>query len=79
MSVETVFDIANNGILVFWLLLIVAPHWRVTEVLVQSVVVPVVIGLTYTWLITMVFWPTLRVTGRSQTRPAVVPEAVQMM
>ncbi len=56
MSAETVFDIANNGILIFWLLLIVAPHWRVTELLVQSVVIPVVIGLTYTWLIAMVFF-----------------------
>ena len=56
MSAETVFTIANNGILIFWLLLIVAPHWRVTELLVQSVVVPVVIGLTYTWLIATVFF-----------------------
>jgi hypothetical protein len=56
MSPETVFNIANNGILVFWLLLIVAPHWRVTETLVQSVVVPVIIGLTYTWLIATVFF-----------------------
>lgn len=56
MSAETVFDIANNGILIFWLLLIAAPHWRVTELLVQSVVIPVVIGLTYTWLIAMVFF-----------------------
>jgi hypothetical protein len=56
MSAETVFDIANNGILIFWLLLIAAPHWRVTELLVQSVVIPVVIGLTYTWLIATVFF-----------------------
>jgi hypothetical protein len=56
MSPEIVFNIANNGILVFWLLLIVAPHWRVTETLVQSVVVPVIIGLTYTWLIAAVFF-----------------------
>jgi len=56
MSANTVFIIANNGILIFWLLLIVAPRWRVTEMLVQSVVVPVVIGLTYTWLIATVFF-----------------------
>jgi hypothetical protein len=56
MSPETVFNIANNGILVFWLLLIVAPHWRVTDMLVQAVVVPVIIGLTYTWLIATVFF-----------------------
>lgn len=55
MGVETVFNIANNGILIFWLLLIVAPRWRMTELLVQSVAIPVVIGLTYTWLIATVF------------------------
>ncbi|HEY4124871.1 MAG TPA: ABA4-like family protein [Rhizomicrobium sp.] len=56
MSANLVFNIANNGILIFWLLLIVAPRWRGTDVLVQSVVVPVVIGLTYTWLIATVFF-----------------------
>lgn len=56
MSAETVFNIANNGILVFWLLLIFAPHWRVSELMVQSVAVPVIIGLTYTWLIATVFF-----------------------
>lgn len=55
MSANLIFNIANNGILVFWLLLIAAPRWRGTDILVQSVVVPVVIGLTYTWLIATVF------------------------
>lgn len=55
MNAQLIFDIANNGVLVFWLLLILAPRWRVTEVLVHSAVVPIVIGLTYTWLIATVF------------------------
>lgn len=55
MSPETVFLIANNGILVFWLLLIVAPRWKGTDILVHSLAVPVVIGLTYTWLIGRAF------------------------
>ena len=46
MSTETIFLIANNGILVFWLLLIVAPRWRVTELLVHSAAVPIILGLT---------------------------------
>lgn len=56
MSPEIVFTIANNGILIFWLLLIVAPDWRVTEILAQSIAVPVIIGLTYIWLIASVFF-----------------------
>ena len=51
MSPETVFNIANNGIVIFWLLLIVAPRWKGTGILVHSIAVPVIIGLTYTWLI----------------------------
>jgi hypothetical protein len=47
----TVFTIANNGILPFWLLLFVAPNWRGTHILVHSVVIPSVLGLTYIWLL----------------------------
>jgi hypothetical protein len=50
MTPETIFAIANNGILVFWLLLIVAPAWRGTQILVHSVAIPVLLGLTYIWL-----------------------------
>jgi hypothetical protein len=47
----TVFTIANDGIIPFWLLLIVAPFWRGTKILVHSAAIPVVLGLTYIWLI----------------------------
>jgi hypothetical protein len=51
LSPDTVFLIFNRGIIVFWLLLVIAPRWRGTDFLVHSVAVPVIIGLTYTWLI----------------------------
>jgi hypothetical protein len=51
MTPDKIFAIANNGILIFWLLLIVAPAWRVTRILVHSVVIPVALGLTYIWLL----------------------------
>ena len=51
MTPELVFNIANNGILVFWLLLIVAPRWKGTQFAVHSMLIPVVLGLTYIWLI----------------------------
>ena len=56
MTADTVFTIANDGILVFWLLLIVAPRRRVTELLVHSAAIPIVLGLTYTWLISRVLF-----------------------
>jgi hypothetical protein len=51
MSAQTIFAIANNGILPFWLLLIVAPRWRVTQIAVHSIAVPLVLGVTYAWLL----------------------------
>lgn len=50
MQPALVFAIANNGILLFWLLLIVAPRWRGTEIAVHSIALPLALGLTYLWL-----------------------------
>ncbi len=47
MTAETVFTIVNAAVLPFWLLLIVLPHHRVTNVLVHSGLVPVVYGSLY--------------------------------
>jgi hypothetical protein len=65
MSPALVFNIANNGILLFWLLLIMVPRMRVTEVLVHSVAVPVILGLTYLWLIVEVLFFGAGVPGAS--------------
>lgn len=48
---ELIFTIANNGIIVFWILLIVAPRWKVTQFAVHSIAIPVILGLTYAWLL----------------------------
>ena len=50
MDVNLIFNITNDGILIFWLLLIVAPGWRGTQLVVHSIAIPVVLGLTYLWL-----------------------------
>jgi len=51
MNPEPIFAIANNGILIFWLFLIVAPRWMGTQIAVHSIAIPAVLGLTYVWLI----------------------------
>lgn len=56
MSPELIFTIANNGILIFWLLLIVVPRWRATELAVHSIAMPLVLGLSYLWLFTRVWF-----------------------
>jgi hypothetical protein len=55
VSPELIFLVANNGILIFWALLIAAPRWRGTEVAVHSIAVPVVLGLAYAWLLAQVW------------------------
>ncbi len=47
---DTLFTIANTGILPFWLLLVVAPRWRWTQIL-CALAVPLVIGSLYGWLL----------------------------
>lgn len=44
---NTAFSIANLGIVPFWLLLILAPRWHVTDLLSQSILVPIVMGIVY--------------------------------
>lgn len=56
MSPELIFTLANNGILIFWLLLIVAPRWRGTKLAVHSIAVPLILGIAYLWLFTRVWF-----------------------
>lgn len=41
----------NLGVLPFWALLIFLPHARITELLVHSVMMPLILGVTYAWLL----------------------------
>lgn len=51
MSPELLFTVCNNGILVFWLLLIAAPRWRGTQLAVHSIAIPLLLGAAYLWLL----------------------------
>lgn len=67
MTPDLIFSIANNGILIFWLLLIVAPRWRGTQVAVHSVPVPAILGLAYLWLFWRVWFDGEGATGTNYT------------
>ncbi|MEZ0609817.1 ABA4-like family protein [Fibrella sp. WM1] len=47
MSPEAVFQLANTLVLPQWLLMIVAPRWRVTRWLMQSYLIPVCLAVIY--------------------------------
>jgi hypothetical protein len=50
MTPDLMFTVATLGVVPFWLLLIVAPFWRGTELLTHSILPALVLGATYTWL-----------------------------
>jgi len=47
IDLSTAFQIANLSIIPFWFLLIVAPRWQGTNILVHSMLYPLAIGVIY--------------------------------
>ena len=47
MPADTVYTIINAAVLPFWLLLLFAPHMRVTNLAVHSGLVPILLGAVY--------------------------------
>lgn len=50
------FLLLNYGVLPFWALLIFVPLMKITDTLVHSVMVPLILGVTYAWLFAGVFF-----------------------
>lgn len=50
ISPDQMFSVLNLAILPFWVLLAIAPRWHVTQILVHSILVPILLGATYAWL-----------------------------
>ena len=51
LTFENIYLIANLGILPFWLLLIFAPQSRVTQILVNSIVLPLILAIAYVYVV----------------------------
>ena len=47
---ETIYLIANWGVIPFWLLLIIAPNHGLTNFFVQSIIAPLLLGVAYSYL-----------------------------
>jgi len=50
LTYENIYLISNWGVIPFWLLLILAPHNNLTNFLVQSIIVPLLLGSCYAYL-----------------------------
>jgi hypothetical protein len=56
LSPDTMYLLLNYGVLPFWALLIVAPVLKLTDTLVHSVAMPLLLGVTYAWLLATALW-----------------------
>jgi hypothetical protein len=52
VSHDLIFQIVNWGVIPFWLLLVVLPHWGLTQILVHSIAIPLLLGVAYAWYLT---------------------------
>ena len=48
---QNIYLWANFGILPFWIMLIFIPNSRITKILINSVIIPLILGITYIYII----------------------------
>ncbi|MDQ3652257.1 MAG: ABA4-like family protein [Acidobacteriota bacterium] len=58
MSPETLFSICNTAVLPGWLLLVVAPRWKWTKIIINSCLLPLLLAVVYLFLIVTHFGQT---------------------
>ena len=51
LTFENIYLWANFGILPFWIMLIFIPNWRITKILINSIIIPLILGITYIYII----------------------------
>ena len=51
LTFENIFIWSNFGVLPFWIMLIVIPNARVTQIFVNSILLPLLLGAAYCYVI----------------------------
>ena len=51
LTFENIYLWTNFGILPFWLILIIIPNSKVTQILINSVILPLILSITYVYVI----------------------------
>ena len=51
LTQENIYLWTNFGILPFWLMLIIIPNSKVTQILINSIIVPLILSITYVYVI----------------------------
>ena len=60
LSPDDLYLILNFGVLPFWALIIFLPFLKITDTLVHSVLAPIVLGVTYGWLLASIMAGTVQ-------------------
>ena len=55
LTYENIYLVANWGIIPFWLLLIFVPNHQITNFLVQSIIVPILLAAAYAYLSYLIY------------------------
>ena len=55
LTFENIYLWANFGILPFWIMLIIIPNSKVTQILINSVILPLILSITYVYVIYQTF------------------------
>ena len=51
LTFENIYFWSNLGLLPFWLMIILIPHARITQIFVNSVIIPLIIGAAYIYIL----------------------------
>jgi len=51
LTFENVYIFSNYGVLPFWLLLIIIPGSKITQIFVNSIILPIILSTTYMYII----------------------------
>ena len=51
LTFENIYIFSNYGILPFWILLITVPRSKITQILVNSIILPLILSMTYIYVI----------------------------
>ena len=55
LTYENIYLVANWGVIPFWLLLILIPNHQITNFLAQSIIVPILLAVSYAYLSYIVY------------------------
>ena len=55
LSYENIYLSANWGVIPFWMMLIIIPNHSITNFFVQSVIIPLLLGISYTFVAYAIF------------------------